>query len=90
MPPVDPVIAMGGFAVSDPSPTLAHFKAVVEAGEVHYELAGGSGGDGMGGSSTTGAIDTWVEAHGTMVSSSAIGRTTVGTLHYVSSAATSA
>jgi 4-amino-4-deoxy-L-arabinose transferase-like glycosyltransferase len=33
-----PVIAMGGFLGTDPAPTLAEFKRLVAAGEVHYVL----------------------------------------------------
>jgi 4-amino-4-deoxy-L-arabinose transferase-like glycosyltransferase len=82
------VMAMGGFTGSDPAPTLAQFKAMVASGEVHYVLVGGNGGGGgAGGSSTVSAIETWAAAHGTKVSSSAIGGTTSGTLYYVSSSA---
>jgi hypothetical protein len=80
------VMAMGGFTGSDPAPTLTQFKAMVASGEVHYLLVGGGDGGG-GGASTVSAIDRWVEAHGTKVSSSAIGGTSSGTLYYVSSSA---
>ncbi|MFE0175172.1 ArnT family glycosyltransferase [Streptomyces sp. NPDC059002] len=52
----DPVMAIGGFNGSDPSPTLAQFKQYVADGEIHYFIAGGMGG--AGGSS---AITSWVE-----------------------------
>ena len=56
-----PVMAIGGFTGSDPSPTLAQFQAYVAAGDVHYFIAGGGGGGaGRGGSSE---ISTWVTAH---------------------------
>jgi 4-amino-4-deoxy-L-arabinose transferase-like glycosyltransferase len=60
----DPVMAIGGFNGTDPSPTLAQFKKYVEDGKIHYFIAGGSGG-GMGGSSsgTSSQITSWVEAN---------------------------
>jgi 4-amino-4-deoxy-L-arabinose transferase-like glycosyltransferase len=60
-----PVMALGGFNGSDPSPTLAQFQQYVAQGKVHYFLAGGGrGGFGgqNGGSSTTSQITAWVEA----------------------------
>ena len=36
-----PVMAIGGFNGSDPSPTLAQFQAYVQAGKIHYFLGGG-------------------------------------------------
>ncbi|MFF4061374.1 ArnT family glycosyltransferase [Streptomyces sp. NPDC001668] len=60
----DPVMAIGGFNGTDPSPTLAQFKKYVEDGKIHYFIAGGSGG-GRGGSSsgTSSQITSWVEAN---------------------------
>ncbi|MFF7935201.1 glycosyltransferase family 39 protein [Streptomyces sp. NPDC007940] len=60
----DPVMAIGGFNGTDPSPTLAEFKEYVADGRIHYFIAGGSGG-GMGGSSsgTSSQITSWVEAN---------------------------
>ncbi|GAA2583215.1 ArnT family glycosyltransferase [Streptomyces tubercidicus] len=54
-----PVMAIGGFNGSDPSPTLARFKEYVADGKIHYFLAGGRGGPGgdRGGSSQ---ITSWV------------------------------
>ncbi|MGW1793052.1 ArnT family glycosyltransferase [Streptomyces tubercidicus] len=60
-----PVMAIGGFNGSDPSPTLARFKEYVADGKIHYFLAGGRGGQGgrggpggdRGGSSQ---ITSWV------------------------------
>jgi 4-amino-4-deoxy-L-arabinose transferase-like glycosyltransferase len=67
-----PVMAIGGFNGSDPSPTLAQFKAYVAAGRIHYFIAGGGGfggggGDGSGGGisatgSTSSQIAQWVES----------------------------
>jgi hypothetical protein len=56
-----PVMAIGGFNGSDPSPTLAQFQADVAAGKVHYYLGGGGfGGMQNGGSSSSTEIATWV------------------------------
>ncbi|MCX4639877.1 glycosyltransferase family 39 protein [Streptomyces platensis] len=65
-----PVMAIGGFNGSDPSPTLARFKEYVAAGKIHYFLAGGQGGPGGGpGSSRGGAsqIESWVKKNFTKV-----------------------
>ncbi len=62
----DPVMAVGGFNGSDPSPTLAQFKAWVVAGRIHYFIASGQGGFGGGGPSAGGStatqISSWVES----------------------------
>jgi hypothetical protein len=57
----DPVMAVGGFNGSDPSPTLAQFKAYVAAGEIHWFIGGGGFGRSMGGSGASSAIASWVE-----------------------------
>lgn len=45
-----PVMAIGGFNGSDPSPTLAQFKQYVADGAIHYFIGGGgAGADGTGG-----------------------------------------
>lgn len=58
----DPVMAIGGFNGTDPSPTLAEFKKYVADGRIHYFIASGSGG-GMGGSSSgsSSQISSWVQ-----------------------------
>ncbi|WP_399926956.1 ArnT family glycosyltransferase [Streptomyces kanamyceticus] len=59
----EPVMAIGGFNGSDPSPTLARFKQYVADGEIHYLIADGrSGGEG-----TSSAITAWVESAFTKV-----------------------
>ncbi|WP_345962947.1 glycosyltransferase family 39 protein [Streptomyces sp. BRB040] len=59
----DPVMAIGGFNGTDPSPTLAQFKKYVADGRIHYFIGGGAGG-GMGGDSGTASrITSWVEAN---------------------------
>ncbi len=57
-----PVMAIGGFNGTDPSPTLAQFQAYVQEGKIHYFLAGGGmGGGSMGGSNASSQISTWVQ-----------------------------
>lgn len=59
-----PVMPIGGFNGSDPSPTLAQFKSYVQAGKIHYFVSGGVGGGGQsGGSQVAQQISAWVEAH---------------------------
>lgn len=62
----EPVMALGGFNGSDPSPPLAQFKQYVTDGQIHYFLASSGGGPG-GRSGTAGQIGTWVQAHFTTV-----------------------
>ncbi|REF29245.1 ArnT family glycosyltransferase [Calidifontibacter indicus] len=59
-----PVMSIGGFNGSDPSPTLAQFKQYVAEGKIHYFLAGGGmGGATGGGSNTASQISSWVTAN---------------------------
>ncbi|PTH87388.1 glycosyl transferase [Streptomyces sp. A244] len=60
----EPVMAIGGFNGTDPSPTLAQFKKYVADGKIHYFIASGGMGGGRGGSSdgTSSRITSWVEA----------------------------
>lgn len=59
-----PVMSIGGFNGSDPSPTLAQFKQYVAEGKIHYFLAGGGMGGGTGGGSNTASqISSWVTAN---------------------------
>ncbi|WP_437437977.1 glycosyltransferase family 39 protein [Streptomyces olivoreticuli] len=70
-----PVMSVGGFNGSDPSPTLRQFQAYVKAGKVHWFIAsgesrgGGRGGErgGQGGSREargySAEISSWVAAH---------------------------
>ncbi|MFI0977902.1 ArnT family glycosyltransferase [Streptomyces sp. NPDC021093] len=44
----EPVMAIGGFNGSDPSPTLAAFQTYVREGKIHYFLASGDGGGARG------------------------------------------
>ncbi|MFH9656338.1 glycosyltransferase family 39 protein [Streptomyces sp. EN16] len=60
----EPVMAIGGFNGSDPSPTLAQFKKYVAEGKIHYFVSGG----GMGGNSgTSSQISSWVTENFTAV-----------------------
>ena len=60
----DPVMAIGGFNGTDPAPTLAEFEQYVEAGKIHYFIAGGGGGaTGSSTGSTATQITNWVESH---------------------------
>jgi 4-amino-4-deoxy-L-arabinose transferase-like glycosyltransferase len=61
-----PVMAIGGFNGSDPSPTLAQFEQYVADGRIHYFIASGDGGGGFGpnaGGSTSSALASWEEQH---------------------------
>jgi hypothetical protein len=67
----DPVLALGGFNGTDPSPTLAQFQALVAQGKVHYFVGGAGPGGGLGGPGRTGTggsdaaqqIAAWVAAN---------------------------
>lgn len=56
-----PVMPIGGFNGTDDSPTLAQFQALVDAGDIHWFIAGGGMGGGESGSSSD--ITSWVEAN---------------------------
>ncbi|WP_051706475.1 glycosyltransferase family 39 protein [Nocardioides aequoreus] len=60
----EPVMSIGGFNGSDPSPTLAQFQEYVASGQVHWFISGGGAGPGgsQGGSSTAAEITAWVES----------------------------
>src|SRR6476469_6647434 len=63
-----PVMAIGGFNGSDPSPTLAQFQQYVANGQIHYFASGGRGfGNQNGGSSASSEISSWVEDNFTPV-----------------------
>jgi hypothetical protein len=60
----DPVMAIGGFNNEGGHLSLAAFEAYVAKGEIHYYIAGSSGGVGGGGDNNAdSAITSWVEAH---------------------------
>ena len=62
-----PVMAIGGFNGSDPSPTLAQFQAYVAEGKIHYFASGGGFGGQQGGSQSSSAIASWVQQNFTAV-----------------------
>jgi 4-amino-4-deoxy-L-arabinose transferase-like glycosyltransferase len=62
-----PVMAIGGFNGSDPSPTLEQFQAYVADGQIHYFIEGGSFGQSMGGSDEAQSIAAWVESNFTPI-----------------------
>src|SRR5207249_4630443 len=77
----EPVVAIGGFNGTDPSPTLEQFQALVRGGRIAYFIGGGGGfgGGGFGGgpggnSGTSTQIRAWVEENFTATT---IGGTTV-------------
>ncbi len=80
------VIDIGGFAGSDPSPSLSQLRRLINSGQLHYILLGGwqvAGGLAPGGSSSaTRARQRWIEGHGKVVRIS--GQRTRGmTLYYL-------
>jgi hypothetical protein len=73
-----PVMAIGGFNGTDPSPTLAQFKQYVAEGKIHYFIGGSGVGGGFGnntsGSNDSSQISQWVSQNFTAKS---VGGTTV-------------
>jgi hypothetical protein len=57
----DAMMAIGGFNGTDPWPTLAVFKQLVAAHEIHYYV--GQGSQSFGGGRGSSTIATWVAAH---------------------------
>ena len=62
-----PVMPIGGFNGSDPSPTLEQFEADVAAGRIHWYIVGNLGRS-NGGSSQSALISRWVVTNFTAVS----------------------
>lgn len=58
-----PIMAIGGFNGSDPTPTLAEFRALVDDGAVHYFIASNFGVPGGGQSGTGSTISAWVRSN---------------------------
>jgi 4-amino-4-deoxy-L-arabinose transferase-like glycosyltransferase len=58
----EPIMAVGGFNGTDQTPTLAQFKTMVAAHEVHYFL-GANGHTFGGGSGDAAQITSWVRSH---------------------------
>ncbi|MEU7630421.1 glycosyltransferase family 39 protein [Nocardia sp. NPDC049220] len=61
-----PVMPVGGFNGSDPSPTLEQFEQYAAEGKIHYFIGGGRG-PGSSGSSTSAQIAQWVQENFTAV-----------------------
>jgi 4-amino-4-deoxy-L-arabinose transferase-like glycosyltransferase len=57
----EPVMAIGGFNGSDPSPTLAQFQQYVAEGKIHYFIGSGGFGGQNGGSNASSEIAAWVQ-----------------------------
>jgi 4-amino-4-deoxy-L-arabinose transferase-like glycosyltransferase len=57
-----PVLAIGGFNGTDPTPTLAQFERLVSEHKIHY-FVGQSRSSFGGGSGAASEITSWVEAH---------------------------
>jgi hypothetical protein len=68
-----PVMAVGGFNGTDPSPTLEQFQQLVAQGKIHYFIAGGTM-QANSGSEAPAQIAQWVAAN---FQSQTIGGTTV-------------
>lgn len=59
-----PVMAVGGFNGSDPSPTLEQFQQYVDDGKIHYFISSDTVGPGGGpGGRTSSEIAEWVQAN---------------------------
>ncbi len=58
----EPIMAIGGFNGTDQAPTLAQFKKMVAAQQVHYFI-GANGHTFGGGSGDAAQITSWVESH---------------------------
>jgi hypothetical protein len=54
-----PVMAIGGFNGTDPTPALARFEQYAKEGKIHYYVSGSTGGS----SSSASQIEAWVKAH---------------------------
>lgn len=63
----EPVMAIGGFNGSDPSPTLEQFQQYVEDGQIHYLLASSGFGQQNGGSDSASEIVDWASENFTEV-----------------------
>lgn len=56
-----PVMPIGGFNGSDPSPTLEQFQQYVAEGKIHYFIGGSRGGPGGSTDSASSRIAQWVQ-----------------------------
>jgi 4-amino-4-deoxy-L-arabinose transferase-like glycosyltransferase len=64
-----PVMAMGGFSGSDPTPTLAQFQSLVASGQLRFVIVGGQGGGPGGNSSDASSRTSWITANCSAVTS---------------------
>jgi 4-amino-4-deoxy-L-arabinose transferase-like glycosyltransferase len=78
----EPVMPVGGFNGTDPSPTLEQFQGYVAQGKIHYLIGGGGFGRQSGGANTSRQISAWVAQQFTV-------RTVDGVTIYDLTAATS-
>jgi 4-amino-4-deoxy-L-arabinose transferase-like glycosyltransferase len=58
-----PVMAMGGFSGSDPTPTLAELKAYISSGQLRFVMLGGGGGPGGGNAGVAAERNAWIVAN---------------------------
>ena len=72
-----PVMAMGGFTGSDPTPTLAELQAYIGSGQLRFVVLGGGGGPGGDGSGVANERDAWVQASCTVVDLGSSSSTTI-------------
>ncbi len=74
-----PVMAMGGFLGSDPTPTLSQFQSLVAQGKIRYLLVQSDGGAVGGGArgGTVAQVVSWAEAHGKAVTIAGVSGFTV-------------
>lgn len=56
----EPVMAIGGFNGTDPTPTLAQFEQLVAQGKIHYFIGGGRG---LASGGSANEIAGWVSQH---------------------------
>jgi hypothetical protein len=63
----EPVMPIGGFNGTDPSPTLEEFQQYVADGAIHWYVAGGGFGPQNGGSAEATEIADWVAERFTAV-----------------------
>ncbi|MFI7586036.1 ArnT family glycosyltransferase [Spongisporangium articulatum] len=70
----EPVMAIGGFNGTDPSPTLTQFQQYVAEGRIHYFIGTGTLGQASSGSDAAAQITEWVQEH---YPATTIGGTTV-------------
>jgi 4-amino-4-deoxy-L-arabinose transferase-like glycosyltransferase len=58
-----PVMPVGGFNGSDPSPTLDQFKQYVTEGKIYYFIGGNNRDPGSSSTSTNAQIAQWVQSN---------------------------